>query len=437
MGIQGFHDILQKKQIALLVFTALAAPAIYLGYFVQREQFSGLIIAFAVWCIIYSWICFYQKSLSSAAYIVLGIALRVLLLFSLPRLSDDFYRFIWDGQLTLAGYHPFTHPPDYFFERGLHPNPGVYPMLNSPHYFTVYPPVCQAVFAFAAFVSQANTWVAVVCMKLFLLLCEAGTLRLLARVRPQAAVAYALHPLPVLEICGNLHFEGAMIFFLLAGWTALQENKIAKAGVFWALATASKLVPVLFLPLVALQLGRRQSARFLGTFSAVFLLLFAPLLPAVPNILQSLDLYFREFQFNAGIYYLVRIVGYQKIGWDIGEYSGPLLGAGAALGILLVALFSRRDITRIAEPMLFSLALYLYFAAVVQPWYVCVPLALGLLTPYRFPVAWAGLVALSYSHYDGGGRQEHWLLIGIEYGVLWGLMVWELMGSRIGRIGRI
>ncbi|MBK6994407.1 MAG: hypothetical protein IPH31_05610 [Lewinellaceae bacterium] len=30
-----------------------------------------------------------------------------LLLFSIPNLSDDYVRFLWDGHLTVAGIHPF------------------------------------------------------------------------------------------------------------------------------------------------------------------------------------------------------------------------------------------------------------------------------------------------------------------------------------------
>lgn len=75
--------------------------------------------------------------------------------------------------------------------------------------------------------------------------------------------------------------------------------------------------------------------------------------------------------------------------------------------------------------LLFALMLYLSLAASVQPWYVTAPLALSLLTRWRFAVLWSGLVALSYSHYDKGGFKENYALIAIEYAVLWGFFLWE------------
>lgn len=406
---------------------ALASLTIYLGYFVERTDFQSYILAYGAFFGLYLWAVFFQKNIPFRQLLALGIALRVLLLFNLPNLSDDYFRFIWDGRLTLAGYHPFLYLPGYFIENHQLPRgitPELYHQLNSPHYFTVYPPVCQAVFALAAWLAPENNWAAVLVMKLFLFACELGTLRLLTRHQGHpSALLYALNPLILLEITGNCHFEGAMILFLLTGIVAIQQNQLLRAAIFWALATASKMVPLLFLPIVWRWLGWRKGLKFNILFGLATLVLFAPLLAVLPNILQSLDLYFREFQFNASVYYLVREVGYAKIGWDIGEFSGPRLAVATVAGVLLIALFTgsqeKKPDHRLATAMLLAMTLYLSFAAVVQPWYVCVPLAISLLTRWRYAVLWSGLVALSYSHYDGGLRQEHWGLIALEYGVLW------------------
>jgi hypothetical protein len=455
------------------------ALTIYLGYFVNRNDFSHFIFSFTAFFTLYIWACFFQKTIPAKHLIALGIALRVLLLFSIPNLSDDYVRFIWDGRLTLAGYHPFLHPPSYFIENQILP-PGIthdlYQQLNSPRYFTVYPPVCQAVFALAAWISAGNNWLAVLVIKLFLLTCEIGTIKFLIHahspsrqqstvnsqrsivnsqrsivnsqqsivnsqqstvnrqwsiVNGQPSAIYALNPLLLFEIVGNCHFEGAMIFFLVAGIAALRQGKIAQPAVYWALATASKMLPLMFLPIVWRWLGWRKGLIFNVVFGVVTLVLFAPLIAVLPNIAESLDLYFREFQFNASIYYLVREVGYAKIGWDIGDTSGPRLALVAATGILLLALTTKKgkDIreSRLETAMLFAVFLYMSLAAVVQPWYVCVPLAISLFTRWRFVVLWSGLAALSYSHYDGGLRQEHWGLILLEYTLLWGYLLWECM----------
>lgn len=427
-----------------VVFVCLT---VFLAFFAQRDDFGSFIVAYGALFAGYTWVVFFQKNHLSEtekrSLLWLGVALRVLLLFSLPNLSDDCYRFLWDGRLTIAGIHPFVHPPTYFIENQIFPpgiSPALFQKLNSPEYFTVYPPVCQAVFAAAAWLAPESNGGGIFWMKLFLLACELGTIFLLGKTaqshsfvpRADAQLLYALNPLAILEVVGNCHFEGAMVFFLLVGFGALRQNRLPMASGFWALATASKLLPPLFLPVGWKWLGVRKGLWFNILFGVACLILFAPLLPVLPNMVESLDLYFRQFQFNASVYYLVREVGFRRIGWDIGEQSGPWLGTMTALGVLMLALWVqplssvRKHGLRVENALLFASMLYLSLSATVQPWYAIVPLVLCLYTPWRFPVLWSGLVALSYSHYDGGDRQEHFEFIALEYTILWAFFIGEI-----------
>ncbi|HRI58198.1 MAG TPA: hypothetical protein PK228_00665, partial [Saprospiraceae bacterium] len=471
----------------------------------------------------YLWLVFSKKDRPKAEtrwYVALGIALRVLLLFSIPNLSDDVYRFLWDGHLTVAGIHPFAHPPVYFIENQIFPpgiTPALFAKLNSPGYFTVYPPVCQAVFALAAWLGQESTWAGVFVMKLFLLGCEVGTIWLLGirdwglvggsgsrqwQIKetssssqspipnpqspiptpqylisnpqspiptpqylisnpqspiPTPQLIYALNPLILLEITGNCHFEGAMIFFLLAGLWALERNRVKQAALWWALATAAKLLPLMFVPIVWRWLGWRKGLVFNTVFAGACMILFAPLLSVLPNILSSLDLYFQKFQFNASVYYLLRELGFWIKGYDIGESLGPVLGLATVVGVLWLnptpspSPTGRGDVESTAtssvmssterstaplpvgeglgvglnHALLLALLLQLSLSATVHPWYATVPFAIGLLTKWRFPLVWTGLVALSYSHYADGHFQENYWLIALEYSILWAFILWE------------
>lgn len=432
-----------------------AGLTIFIGYFVQRTDFQMFISAYAAFFAGYLWLLFYSKrqfsNLQIRNLIWLGIGLRVLLLFSIPNLSDDYARFLWDGHLTAAGIHPFLHTPVYFIEHQILPNgitPELFAKLNSQAYYTVYPPVCQAVFALAVWSFPNSILGGVFILKLFLLICEIGTIRLLGGMDQQAAktsqhhwisqlssragfnlgtskgaLLYALNPLLILEITGNCHFEGAMIFFLFAGIAALQKGNLSKGALYWALATASKMLPIMVLPILWRWLGFWKGLRFIAKFTGISLLLFAPLLAVLPNVLDSLDLYFRKFQFNASIYYLVREFGFSKIGWDIGEFSGPVLGGITLLGVLIIAgqtePFTKNDSLRpLSTSILFALFLYLLLSATVQPWYLAVPLAFSFLTHWRFLLVWSGLVACSYSHYNEGGFRENFGWITLEYSLL-------------------
>jgi amino acid transporter len=49
-----------------------------------------------------------QTEKNNFNFLILISVLFRLLIFSLPNLSQDFYRFIWDGRLILLGLNPFT-----------------------------------------------------------------------------------------------------------------------------------------------------------------------------------------------------------------------------------------------------------------------------------------------------------------------------------------
>lgn len=431
---------------------ACCGLTVFLGYYVQREAFGALLTAYALFFGLYLGVVSWQTNLTEAEadwYTGLGIVLRILLLFSLPNLSDDFYRFLWDGHLTVAGIHPFAHPPAYFMEQPMD-IPGITPelfaLLNSPNYYTVYPPVCQAIFALAVWVAPQGLWGGVLVIKLFLLAGEIGTLCLLrsangllrTKERRKAVLLYALNPLLILEIVGNCHFEGLVIFLLLAGGRMLQCQRLPAAAALWGLATATKLLPPLFLPLVWRWLGWRQGWWFNMWFATACGLLFLPWLNValLMNMLQSIGLYFQKFEFNGSVYYLAQMAHDWWRGFQYVQAVGPGLALGTLTGVLWIA---RRTATRdtaragrwtLPEAMLWAVFLYLSCATTVHPWYATVPLALGILTPWRFPIVWSGLIVLSYSHYGGGRSSENFWLIGLEYGLLWLFIVGEVRARK-------
>jgi alpha-1,6-mannosyltransferase len=418
----------------------MLALTLWLGYGLERADFPALAAAYALLSALYAAVIRWGGNSPAGIrwFVGTGLVLRAALLFALPNLSDDFYRFLWDGRLVVEGWHPFAHTPAWFMEKGLLPSgltPEWYARLNSPHYHTVYPPVCQAVFALAARISPQGWWGGVVVMKLFLLACECGTLALLCRPWPAAqpfpahrAVLYALNPLVILEISGNAHFEGAMIFFLLLGLRRLAVpggrafHRYGSAAA-WALATASKLLPPLFVPLVWRRLGFRAGGRWVLVFLTITLLVFLPLLDpeVLANLGSSLGLYFQKFAFNASLYYLLREAAVWMDAYHLAEWMGRLLGLGALGGVLWITwrvLRPQAAFAGLVAAMLGASCLYLFTSSTVHPWYVTVPFALSLFTTWRFPLVWTAVVFLSYSHYENEKYAEQIGWIALEYAVV-------------------
>ncbi len=368
----------------------------------------------------------------------LAIVLRVGLVFCFPLLSDDLYRFIWDGRLLAAGFNPFDELPGYylqpaFAEYGL--DQALYARLNSPDYYTIYPPVAQAVFWLAAKLAPGSWYGVMLVIKFFLLACELLSLRLLLflldywRLPRERILWYALNPLILIEIMGNLHFEGAMIAFLLLAVAAFTLGWVRPAAIALALSVAAKLLPLMFTPYLLRRYRWPRLWRFSFWFGVVLLLLFVPLFSSAfaQNLGSSLDLYFRQFEFNASLYYLARWYGFQWVGWNLIDFYGPLLAGLAAFLIFFTAL-TEADPTWRTLPlrMMWAMVFFLCCTTTVHPWYLSMPLALSVFTRYRFVAVWSLLIPLTYIHYWEAAFAENYWVIALEYLLVGAYLGWEL-----------
>lgn len=467
----------------------LAAGVLYLGFGVDRMDFTSLFSSFLVAFGGYLLLVRKPDERDLKLLVGLGIALRLALVFAFPLLSDDVYRFIWDGNLVIAGENPFAQLPAYYLEAR-NAVPGLtqelFDKLNSPEYYTIYPPIAQGVFTLAAWLSPDSWYGAAVVMKLFLFACEIGSLWVmwqLFRARPQVQergkeqggagqtnnprtrlLFYWLNPLILVEIMGNLHFEGAMVFFLLLAYYLLQGRKWVAAAAAMAASVASKLLPLMLLPLLIRRLIRpakpplqnfpngsglfKNAARFLTkdywqdflirskpfwVFSVAFGLscglFFAPLLLSegfLTGFSSSLELYQKKFEFNASLYYLARAYGYLDVGWNQIAVFGPMLAKASAVGILLLALLDRRSgWASLPVGWLWAFVLYLLCATTVHPWYLSVPIMLCCFTHWRFPLVWSFLIMLTYTNYLTEPYQENLWLVTVEYLAVAGFAFWE------------
>jgi hypothetical protein len=444
-------------QLLALLLSALAYGA--LAYVTPRTQFGQLLGLLAVAFGLYIYLL--KTRLPLRAGLLAALLLRLLWLLALPGLSDDYHRFRWDGLLVAQGVNPFQYRPDEVLANPVKarvtPSDStisqqstfkqqlpaavnqqleiLYPKLNSPHYYSVYPPVCQAAFGLASGIFPTNERSAVLVLRLLVLLAEAGSAALLLallRVFGQTldrALWYLLNPLVVVELTGNLHFEAFVICFtLLALWLLVRGQRYWSAGAL-GLAVGTKLLPLLMLPLLVRRLGWQQFARYSAVTGLVVALLFLPLfsLDLLRNINSSLTLYFSKFEFNASVYYVVRAIGYHLTGYNEIAIIGPALARTTAALALLLAWREKAAIwATLPRTLLFTLTIYYFLAIVVHPWYLAPLVALSVFTTYRFALVWSGMVVLSYAAYQTSAYLENPWLLALEYSTVVGVLVWEL-----------
>jgi SAM-dependent methyltransferase len=357
-----------------------------------------------------------------------------------PTLSDDYIRFVWDGILTSSGENPYLSLPSEYSQLA----PELYEKLNSKEYYSVYPPFLQILFQ-TAYKLGGDIEGSIFFLRLLILMVEFGSIYLLSRIlgekKRALTLVYALCPLAIVEMTGSIHFEAFMTFGVLLAVRSWEKRNLMLGVLGLSIAISSKLIPVLLLPLLVYRLKLRQAI-----FSAVASLLLSASLffiwwhpIALPNMLESIRLYYEYFEFNASIYYVVRFFGQSFLGYNPIAQTGPALAIISGLVILMIAYFRRpRDSWEFMLAVGLVFASYQLFATTVHPWYIA-PICAFMAVPgrpgafkrsFRFAWIWAALIPLTYVAYRNAGFRESYLILYVEYGlVLTVLLIEALRGS--------
>lgn len=194
-----------------------------------------------------------------------AVIFRLTLVGTTPSLSDDIYRYLWDGRVQLAGINPYVYAPNdpaLSFLSNEHAS-----LINFPHLRTVYPPITQ--FAFWLGASIAQTLIA---QKFIFICAEIMTITALLiillkrRMNPMWVLAYAWHPLVVLEISGSGHNDSLGIAFLWMGIAAWQFSRYGSSAVSFAAGFLSKFGSLIMMPWWGF---RKKAYRWLFIFAAL------------------------------------------------------------------------------------------------------------------------------------------------------------------------
>ncbi|MGE0785550.1 MAG: glycosyltransferase 87 family protein [Sandaracinaceae bacterium] len=339
-------------------------------------------------------------------------------------LSDDVERYAWDGHALLSGHDPYASRPEELVGAAPALDDAALARLNSPAYYTVYPPLAQVVFAVGAAIESATHLASTRAIRaLFLLGLLASVaiwLRIAARigVPPPWAAALAWNPLLAWELVAGGHTEALMLPLALLALEATLDDRPARAALFLGLAASMKLTALVWLPALALWSHRRIGLRSapLGlaplVTAATFLPFASPTL--APHVIESLRLFAGAFSFNAPIYYAARdALGYvEGLSPPVDAQIAPALTLASVLAWAVSAILARRG--REPRALLSALAgggvAMLLLGRVFHPWYVLPALACGLLVESRALLWLSFALPLSYLRYRAGAREEPWVL---------------------------
>lgn len=301
------------------------------------------------------------------AIAVLAIVMRAPTVVAPPYLSNDVYRYVWDGQVEAAGFNPYLYAPSDPKLEALRDH-DIYPQIASKYAPTIYPPAAEGLFLVVTRISGSVT-----AMKLTMVSFEAIIFVLLASLLaleglPTSRVlVYAWHPLPIWEFAGSGHIDAPLIAFCVGALWVMRRRRDGLCGLFLAAATLTKLYPVFLLP----ALYRRWDWWLPVAFVMAIVVGYLPFVSAGLRILGFLPGYASQEGLNAqgAGFYLVDLLHHVP-GLAALDAKVYVLTAIAILAVLSVVFIFRRNRAPSPYEMSATLAtLFMVFVSPHYPWY--------------------------------------------------------------------
>lgn len=326
-----------------------------------------LIIYFAV-----VWLSLRTKD--SRQILLLGLIFaalfRISILFSPPYLSDDVYRYVWDGRVQSAGINPYRYIPADESLAKLRDDK-IYPNINRREYArTIYPPVAEGVFLLITRLSESVTWMkaamvgfeAITVWALIQLLVSFGFAR-------QRVLIYAWHPLVVWEFAGSGHLDAMVIAFIALALLAHRKRRETLTGVLLACATCVKLFPVVLFPDFYKRWGWKMPLAFVATIVVAYL----PYLSVGPKgALGFLEGYANERGMFSGDQFFLLTVVRQVVSANVPASAYLVFTVAVLGGLFLWMMLGKQsdDVSYIRNGLIIA-SIFMLLLAPHFSWYFC------------------------------------------------------------------
>ncbi|MGH9702285.1 MAG: glycosyltransferase 87 family protein [Candidatus Acidiferrales bacterium] len=360
--------------------------------------------------------------------VLLGAVLFRLTLAPLaPTLSEDIYRYRWDGRVQRAGWNPYTIRPDdprLDSLRNLAEPAG--PGHDIP---AVYPPLSELTFRIAdRFLPGPVAFkLPFIAADLLVVMLLAAWLRSIG-ARTYQLVVYAWNPLVIVEFAGSSHSDALALAALVGACVLIIRWRLRLSTILLMAAALFKLFPIMLMPLYLRRAGwpRKLAAWVTGLLAAAFALACAwPYRSALAKAPEILSYYASRWQDNNASLYSV-------LAWISGSRRfAEGLGVGIAAGLALWAAAKQMEPARAA---------YLIFGAILllspnaYPWYFTwiIPFLCFFPNP-----AWLLLTILQFLSYHVlidyyALNIWHWRaeMVWLTYGPFYLMFLWEIIGKR-------
>lgn len=427
-----------------LLLLGVALAGLYGAIGRQRDldahvpEFIGLALAAgALYLVGVYWVDRYRLG-TGALLIILASALafRFFLIGAPPQLSDDVYRYQWEGRVERAGLNPYTvYPAKPGLERFQNLE---YPIQTARQIPTVYPPLSEIAFSCIRTISgYKRLFTALDLASISVLL-----LMLAALGQPlQRVLIYAWNPTVIVAFALSGHHDSlAILTLLLANYFIIARRPLAGMG-FLTLSVLSKFFPAIVLPYIIQfnttsfrerrdrppdtglpATGRTSLGAVLVVLAGVMVAGYLPFLGAGRRVLGGLGSYATLWEANDSLFRLIILAGNSRA-------QARLVGAVLMLSLVAYALKHRLDPLRCS---LFLIAGVLLLSPDAFPWYFTWTVPFLCFDRSRFGRPWLLTTVLSVLGYHpvvayaaGQAYRHSPLMLTLEYAPLYGWLGFE------------
>lgn len=299
------------------------------------------------------------------------ITLAALISFSIfiyapPKLSNDVYRYFWDGLMQKSGYNPYDYVPgDWKLHDLQEANMPLYQHVDWRDKFTPYPPLAQYIFRIS------HTWYSNLGLTggkfIFALPFLLSSLFIYFFLDKKIFAAFILNPLLLLETVANAHLDGWVILFIITALYLWKKEQYVFSSIVWTLAIATKVYPIIVIPYLFVDLLRKR--KFTSIFLCVAVnagILYFLYIPFIRESFFAITRYVTlptEQEYNASIYrYMYLLLGVNKPGVT-------LLASKISVSFFFIigTVLLRKRYSY--ELLLLVSIVYLLSSPIVFPWY--------------------------------------------------------------------
>ncbi len=357
----------------------------------------------------------WRKNVSPITILFGAFIFRAMLLFTVPTLSDDVYRYIWDGYVANNGISPYAHAID-APELDYLDNPQR-DLANHAWMASPYLPAAQFLFAGLTWLFPLQPFFFQMAMVIFDLLTGVLLISLLklSRLAIHRSLIYLWNPLVIVEVAHGAHVDAWMIFLMMLALWLTFTPRFSKfspwlAPIILAMAISTKGLPILLLVILFWHWRWWQSA--LCGIIVLILLSSAGLrtgwgltgpLDGV-GLFGALRIYADQWNFNSGIFHWLEVRLQDRGVVAFNFWAKRTIGV--AMLTLLAGVWLKARGQQEARPRLRMMSIpfmgYILLTPTVHPWYLLILLVfVPFLAPDPSESRWRWLAILPWVYLSG------------------------------------